>query len=142
MAQVWKPQDFTWEDLYLKTQKPLDPVVDYSKMSDEELLKEVKKLPEFKNLVMPNSWYSKFELPLKECMNMKEFIAESPWRKRHMHFYTGKLEDIKAQPGGNRPILEAPEAPQVVLIENHFSDAEGPKETPAEQDAPTNRIVF
>lgn len=104
---------------------------DYKKMTDEELLAILRKSPDFNKLVFPNSWYSKYtqELPLKECMNMKEFLTESPWMKRHQYSYTGKIEDIEPKPGGNRPILDAPEIPQVVVIQNSFSDAEGPKET-------------
>jgi len=112
---------------------------DCKKMTDEELLEVLKKSPDFNKLAFPNSWYKKFKLPNKECMNMKEFLAESPWMKRHQHFYTGKVEQIAAKPGGNRPILEAPEAPQVVLIQNSFSDAEGPKEPTANQTSSSNQ---
>jgi len=109
---------------------------DCKKMTDEELLQVLKQSPEFNKLVFPNSWYKKFELPKKECMNMKEFLAESPWQKKHLHFYTGKVEQIEAKPGGNRPILDVQEAPMTILLQNSFSDAEGPKET---SDASTNQ---
>lgn len=94
---------------------------DYSKMTDEELLEELKKSEVFDKLVFPNSWYSKYELPEKKCQNMKEFLAESAWLKRSSHYYVGKV-DIPAKPGGNRPVLEAPEVKAITMIESHFSD--------------------
>lgn len=96
---------------------------DYSTMTAEELFAEIQRLPEAKDLVLPNSWYEKFNLPMKEARNMKEFLAESPWMKRSGHMYVGKVETIEAKPGGNRPLLES-EVPVVeVRIENSFSDA-------------------
>ena len=94
---------------------------DPSKLSDEELLEEVKKLPEFEKLVFPNSWYSKFELPNKSCANMKEYIKESPWQKTAQNYYISHTT-IPAKPGGNRPVLPAPEVPTITLLENNFSD--------------------
>lgn len=97
------------------------PKIDYASMTDEQLLEELKKSPDFDKFVLPNSWYSKFELPEKKCMNMKEFLQESPWTKRTSYNYVGK-EDIPAKPGGNRPLLPAPEVPTLTLLENNFSD--------------------
>ena len=97
------------------------PKIDYASMTDEQLLEELKKSPDFDKFVLPNSWYSKFELPEKKCMNMKEFLQESPWTKRTSYNYVGK-EEIEAKPGGNRPLLPAPEVPTLTLLENNFSD--------------------
>lgn len=90
-------------------------------MTDEQLLDELKKSPDFDKFVFPNSWYSKFELPEKKCMNTKEYIQESPWMKRSHYYYVGK-DEIEAKPGGNRPVLPAPEIPVITVMENHFSD--------------------
>lgn len=95
---------------------------DYSKMTEEELLEELKKSEVFDKLVFPNSWYDKYELPEKKCQNMKEFIAESAWMKRSYNYYIEKM-DIPAKPGGNRPILEIEPVKAEVLLENSFSDA-------------------
>lgn len=103
---------------------------EYAKMSEEELLAELRGTAGFEKLVFPNEWYSKYELPMKECMNMKEFIKEAPWMKTHQHNYLGQSW-IEAKPGGNRPILPAPEVPTLTVVQNSFSDA-------AE---PTNQIV-
>lgn len=95
---------------------------DYSKMTEEELLEELKKSPDFEKFVYPSSWYEKYKLPLKECMNMKEYLRESPWKKSSGNFYVGKIQDISAKPGGNRPVLEVEQPPALTVIENHFSD--------------------
>ena len=99
----------------------ISPPVDYSKMTEEELIAELKKSNDFDKLVFPNHLYAKHELPEKKCLNMKEYIKESPWTKRSHHYYTGK-QDIPAKPGGNRPILPPPEVPAITLLENNFSD--------------------
>lgn len=98
------------------------PDIDYSKLSEEELLAELRKAKDFDKMVFPNSWYSKYNLPNKECRNMKEFIAEGSWLKSSQNYYIEKV-DIPAKPGGNRPVLEAPEVPAITLLENNFSDA-------------------
>jgi hypothetical protein len=94
---------------------------DYAKMSEEELLAELRGTRDFDKFVFPNEWYSKHELPVKECMNTKEFIKESPWLKSHQHNYIGQSW-MEAKPGGNRPVLPAPETPTLSVIENNFSD--------------------
>lgn len=100
----------------------LPPPIDYSKLTEEELLAELKKSPDFDKMVFPNAWYSKYDLPEKKCMNPKEYIKESPWTKTAHNYYV-KREDIPAKPGGVRDVLPAPEVPVVTLIKNSFSDA-------------------
>lgn len=108
---------------------------DYSKLSAAELIEELKTLPDFDKLVFPNSWYTQFDLPKKECRNMKEFIAESPWMKSHAHSYVGKLE-FPPKPGGVRPVLPAPEVPTLTVVQNSFSDA-----PPNEAELIKNEII-
>lgn len=115
-------------------------IVDHSKLSNEELLEILKQSPDFDKLVFPNSWYSKYSLPEKKCRDMKEFIAESPWRKTHQHWYVEKKE-IPAQPGGLRPILPPPEVPTVTLIQNSFSDAPDATLSDTLKEQITNQIV-
>lgn len=110
---------------FYKNKKIMDVFLapeEYKKMTDEELLEVLKKTENFDQLVFPNSWYKKFTLPEKKCLNTKEFIQESPWTKRAYHRYAGKIIDIPAQPGGNRPLLKGSEVPTQILIENNFSD--------------------
>lgn len=102
--------------------KDLPKPLDYSKLTEEELLAELKKSPEFDKLVFPNSWYSKYDLPEKKCLNMKEYLKESPWMKTAQNYYIGKME-IEAKPGGLRPLLPAPEVPIEVKQISMFSDS-------------------
>ena len=113
-------------------------------MTEEELLAELKKSPDFEKFVLPSSWYEKYNLPLKECMNMKEYIKESSWTKKHSNYYFGKIEDIPAKPGGNRPVLELEPPPALTLIENHFSDGPNAERDVSDmkftiQNAPSNQ---
>lgn len=128
MEKLVLPNYFTKFEAYM----PKPP--DYSKMTEEELIAELKKTTDFDKLVFPNHLYSKYELPEKKCLNMKEYIQESPWMKRSHYYYVGK-QDISAKPGGNRPILEAPEAPTITLLENSFSDK------PTDQSETSNQLV-
>lgn len=109
----------------------------WKKMTEEELLAELKSTPDFEYFALPDSWYAKYGLPPKTCMNTKEFLRESPWLKTHQKNYIGQAW-IEAKPGGNRPVLPAPEVPTLTIIQNTFSDAmestgqnvlEGPSET-------------
>lgn len=95
---------------------------EYKSMTEEELIAELKKSTDFKKLVFPNAWYSKYELPLKECRDMKEFIRESPWMRTAQNYYISK-EEIPAKPGGLRPILPAIEVPIEIKQLSMFSDS-------------------
>lgn len=99
---------------------------DCKKLSDEELIEILKNSSDFEKLPFPTQYYKKFpDLPEATCMNTKEYIKESPWMKKHEHFYLpSKPILIEAKPGGNRPILPAPEVPVVTVIKNTFSDAD------------------
>ena len=124
MAKIYDMKQFDTKEFF--NQLAFGPVqeADYKSMTDEQLLEVLRKSPDFKNLAMPNSWYSKFDLPNKECMNMKEFLKESPWMKKSYAFYTGKIEDIPAKPGGVRPLIETePVKVEVLAGVNMFSDA-------------------
>ena len=100
--------------------------LDYSKMTDEELLESLKKSDVFDKLVFPTTWHKKFsDLPKAEARNTKEYIKESPWMRKFEHVYAdgGKILDIDAKPGGVRPVLPAPEIPTMTVQKNMFSDA-------------------
>lgn len=108
----------------------VDTKSNFSTMTDEEILAELKCSPDFDKFVFPNAWYSKFSLPEKTCQNPKEFIKESPWLKRTQHTYvSSKIEEIEAKPGGNRPLLEVPSFEVKVVPTNQIAD-ECPVETP------------
>ena len=95
---------------------------DYKSMSNEQLIEELKGASDFEKFVFPNSWYSKYDLPEKTCMDMRTFLRESPWMKTSQHYYIEK-KDIPAKPGGNRPVLPPIEVPALTVVQNSFSDA-------------------
>lgn len=100
--------------------------IDFTTLSDEELLAELKKSPDFEKFVFPTAWHKKFpDLPKADCSDPKTFIKESPWMKRHYITYEGrgKVVDIEPKPGGVRPVLPAPDTTIVTVLENNFSDA-------------------
>jgi len=121
MSTLPQPFSVQYPPMYAELLKNLLPK-DYSKMSEQELFEELKKSSDFDKLVFPSSWYEKYNLPTKECMDMKQFIKESPWMKRHSFSYVGRIEDIPAKPGGNRPVLPIEPPPALTILENHFSD--------------------
>jgi hypothetical protein len=99
---------------------------DYASMTEEQLLDELKNIPDFSKLPLPTTWYKKFpDLPKSDCMDTKQYLKESPWKRKAYVLYegSGKVQDIPAQPGGVRPVLPAPEIPTLTLLQNSFSDA-------------------
>lgn len=106
--------------------KPIEPTKPMSSLTDEELLDILKKDTDFEKLVFPTSWHKKFpDLPKAECADPKEYLKESPWMKRAYVRYdnNGKFVEIAAKPGGNQPILPAPEVPTLTITQSGFSDA-------------------
>jgi hypothetical protein len=99
---------------------------DCKTMTDEELLSELKKSPDFDKLVFPTTWHQKFpDLPKADCLDTKGFLKESPWLKKHTHYYGdgGRIVDVEAKPGGVRPVLATPDVPSLTVLQNSFSDA-------------------
>jgi len=124
MAKIYDIKQFNVDDFLGKVVYGSVKEEEYKTMTDEELLQIMRTSPEFANFAFPNSWYGKFDLPNKECRNMKEFLKESPWMKKSYALYTGKIEDVPAKPGGNRPLLESePVKVEVLAGVNMFSDA-------------------
>lgn len=105
----------------------IPPPKDYSGVSNEDLIAELKRSSDFEKFVFPNTWYSKYDLPVKTAMDTREYIKEAPWKAISRNYYTSK-SDVPAKPGGLRPVLPAPEVPIVTVIQNTFSDA-----TPTDQ---------
>lgn len=129
MAKIYDLKKFNPDEFLNKLAFGTLKEEDYKKMSNEELLDIMKRSPEFANFVFPDTWYDKYKLPNKECMNMKEFLKESPWMKKNYRWYEGKTIDIPAKPGGVRPILDVePVKMEVLTGVNMFSDAPAPIE--------------
>ena len=80
--------------------------------TDEELYNELKDLPDFHRLPLPESWYKKFNIERPSAINMKQYLQEK--------MYVRDLEvptEIRTEPapGGVRPLLEV-EQPKVEII--------------------------
>lgn len=124
MAKIYDINQFNMQDIMKNLAFGPMKEEDYKKLTDEELLEMLRKSSDFTKLAFPNSWYGKFDLPNKECMNMKEYLKESPWMRKNYSLYTGKIENIPAKPGGNRPMIETePVKVEVLTGVNMFSDA-------------------
>ena len=91
--------------------------------TDEELYNELKDLPDFHRLPIPESWYKKFNIERPSAVNMKQYLQE--------RMYVRDLEvplEIRSEPepGGVRPVLEV-EQPKVEIITK--TAGESPEET-------------
>lgn len=95
-----------------------------NEMTEEELVAELKNQPDFDKFVFPSSWYQKYELPKKECMDFKQFLKEAPWlTSKSRYIYEGKVVEVEAKPGGNRPILDVEPVKAEVVQKSLFSDS-------------------
>lgn len=97
---------------------------DWKDMTDEELVEVLKHVGDFDKYAFPTGFHKKFpDLPKADCADTKAYLKESPWMKKaYAPYVGGGILEIEAKPGGLRPLLPAPEVPQIVLQENSFSD--------------------
>jgi hypothetical protein len=86
--------------------------------SDEELYAELKDLPYFKNLPLPNHWYKKFNLPAPRPVSFQTFAMERRWLEHK--FDEGVEYEVKSEPveGGVRPIVESAPIPVEIITKN------------------------
>ena len=86
--------------------------------SDEELYAELKDLPYFKNLALPNHWYKKFNLPAPRPVSFQTFAMQRRWLE---HKYDeGVVYEVRSEPveGGVRPIIESAPVPVDIITQN------------------------
>ena len=84
--------------------------MDYSKMSDDELFQELRKLPDFDKLPLPINWYKKYNIPFSDkVVSTKQYIQESHWLKCAYNPTTTWEVRTEPAPGGARPVLEVQE---------------------------------
>jgi len=93
--------------------------MDYSKLSEEELLAEIMKLDDWKKLPLPISWYKKFNLPAPSAVNVPQYIKEMSWLKSQYNPNTTWEVKTEAAPGGVRPVLETNQ-PTVELTDSKY----------------------
>jgi hypothetical protein len=82
--------------------------------SDEELYEELKNLPDFKHLPLPNHWYQKFNIPAPRPVSFQTFAMERRWLK---HKFDDNVQyEVRNEPvpGGVRPVLEEEVIPVIV----------------------------
>lgn len=96
--------------------------MDYSKLSDDELLQELMKLPDFEKLPLPISWYKKYNIPFSDkVVSPRQYIQENYWLKCQYN-PTSKWEvRTEPAPGGVRPVLEVQEV-KADLIDSKYQD--------------------
>jgi len=96
--------------------------MDYNKLSDDELLQELRKLPDFDKLPLPISWYQKYNIPFSDkVVSPKQYIQDNYWLKCQYNPTTTWEVRTEPAPGGVRPVLEI-EEPKAELIESKYQD--------------------
>ena len=80
--------------------------MDYSKLSEEELLAEIKKIDDWEKLPLPISWYKKYNLPAPKPVAVPQYVKEMPWLKSQYNHTTTWEVRTEPAPGGVRPIVE------------------------------------
>jgi len=84
--------------------------MDYSKLSDDELLAELRKLPDFDKLPLPVNWYKKYNIPFSDkVVSPKQYIQENYWLKCAYNPTTTWELRTDPAPGGVRPIINTEE---------------------------------
>jgi hypothetical protein len=93
--------------------------MDYSKLSEEELLAEIKKIDDWEKLPLPISWYKKYNLPAPKPVAVPQYVKEMPWLKSQYNQTTNWEVRTEPAPGGVRPIVET-DLPTVELTDSKF----------------------
>ena len=84
--------------------------MDYSKMTDDELLAELKKIDDFDKYPLPISWYKKYNIPFSDkIVSTRQYIQDSHWLKCRYNSTTKWEVRDEPAPGGVRPVIEVPE---------------------------------
>lgn len=92
---------------------------------EEALYNELKELPDFDRLPLPEHWYKKFNIPRPEAVTLQDFALSRAWLK---HKYDSNITyEIREEPapGGVRPIIE-PEPIPVEIITKEFTNGTSP----------------
>jgi len=92
---------------------------------EEALYNELKNLPDFDRLPLPDTWYKKFNIPRPEPVSLQDFALSRAWLK---HKYDPDIKyEIREEPasGGVRPIIE-PEPIPVEIITKELTTETSP----------------
>jgi hypothetical protein len=80
--------------------------MDYSKLSEEELLAEIKKIEDWEKLPLPISWYKKFNLPAPKPIAVPQYVKEMQWMKSQYNPTTTWEVRTEPAPGGVRAVVD------------------------------------
>jgi hypothetical protein len=94
-------------------------VADYSKMSEEQLLAELKKLDDFDKYPLPVSWYKKYNIPAPKTVAVPQYVKEATWLKCAYNPNTKWEIRTEPAPGGVRPVLDT-DLPTVELTDSKY----------------------
>jgi hypothetical protein len=85
---------------------------------EEALYNELKNLPDFDRLPLPDNWYKKFNIPRPEPVSLQDFALSRAWLK---HKYDPNITyEIRQEPapGGVRPIIETEPIPVEIITKD------------------------
>ena len=99
--------------------------------SDEELYSQLKDLPYFKHLPLPNKWYDMFNIPKPEPVSFQDYALGRNWLAHK--FDENITYEVKTEPapGGVRPIIESEPISLEIEVKDQTS-AENLSQTPVE----------
>jgi hypothetical protein len=80
--------------------------MDYSKLSEEELLAEIRKIEDWDKLPLPISWYKKYSIPAPKSISMPQYVKDMQWIKSQYNPNSTWEVRTEPAPGGVRPILD------------------------------------
>jgi len=96
--------------------------------TDEQLYAELRDLPDFDRLPLPDHWYSKFGIERPSAINMKEYLADKSLFVRIFDPNVERVYINEPAPGGIRPILEVKQ-PDVEIVSKSLEETKEPEPT-------------
>lgn len=86
-------------------------------ITDEEILNQLKKLPDFDRLPLPKSWYERFHLSPPKIPTMREAL-KMHYETQLAYLNSPTSPEVEIRPpadGGVRPLLDA-EVPEMKIL--------------------------
>ena len=97
--------------------------------TDEQLYAELKDLPDFDRLPLPEHWYAKFKIERPSAINMKQYLSDKSLFARMFDPNVERVYINEPAPGGIRPILEVKQ-PDVEVVSKPVEDSKEPEPEP------------
>ena len=86
--------------------------------TDEELYEEIKNLPYFKHLPLPNKWYDMFNIPRPEPVSFQDYALGRKWLEHKFDENITYEVRTEPAPGGVRPIIESEPIPVEIITKD------------------------